>query len=199
MDIESQKNVLLDAIQQQYNDNVAAVEANRRLADEKIGYQNEARGTYYSGIPTWERSQNAITYGEKMNELNKNLQSAQNNIWSTVSNYLDKINAYNEAAKSASSSGLNKSGYSTSLGDYYTSNRGFQFTDENGNPIKASTWANNVGYDPWAVIQAMANAGDINAKRALAGRGNANKQLTDEEIAAFGLLGLSTEGYGRRD
>ena len=97
MDLESQRNVLLDAIQQQYKDNAAVLEDNRRLADEKISYSNEARGTYYSGQPTWERMQNAVNYGDKMNDLNSNLLKTQDALWSNIEKYLDKINAYKSA------------------------------------------------------------------------------------------------------
>lgn len=98
MDIAESARVLNEAIAKQYQDNVAANEANRRLADERISYSNEARGTYYSGIPTWERAQNAITYADKLNEINKSYASTQNSLWNTVQDYLDKINAYNEAS-----------------------------------------------------------------------------------------------------
>ena len=98
MDIEESAKVLTQALEQQYKDNLAANEANRRLADEQISYANEARGTYYSGIPTWQRAQNAITYANKMNSINENYASTQQSLWNTVSDYLDKINSYNEAA-----------------------------------------------------------------------------------------------------
>lgn len=101
MDIAETAKVLNDLYAQQYQDNLAANEANRRLADEQISYNNEARGTYYSGIPTWERAQNATSYASKANEIALNYANQQNKLWNTVSEYIDKINAYNEAAKSA--------------------------------------------------------------------------------------------------
>lgn len=88
--------------------------------------------------------------------------------------------------------------YSSDLGDYYSAAKGFQFVDENNNPIRANTWATKTGQNVWDVVKGMASAGDVNATRALAGYSNANKQLTDEEVAAFGALGISTAGYGRR-
>lgn len=98
MDLAETAAVLSDALQQQYQSNVAANEANRRLADEQISYANEARGTYYSGIPTWQRAQNAVTYADKLNDINLNYANAQNKIWNSVQNYIDQINAYNEAS-----------------------------------------------------------------------------------------------------
>lgn len=102
MDISEAAAVLNDALAQQYKDNIAANEANRRLADEKISYQNEARGTYYSGIPTWERAQNAVTYADKLNDINVDYADTQKNLWNTVQDYIDQINAYNEASDTAS-------------------------------------------------------------------------------------------------
>lgn len=101
MDIAETAAVLNDLYAQQYKDNLAANEANRRLADEQISYANEARGTYYSGIPTWQRAQNATSYANKANEINLSYANQQNKLWNTVSEYMDKINAYNEAAGSA--------------------------------------------------------------------------------------------------
>ena len=188
MDVESQKNVLLDAIQQQYQDNVAATEANRKLADEKISYANEAKGTYYSGIPTWQRAQNAAVYAEKMSDLNKGLMTAQESVWKTVSDYLDKISAYNEAAKNNNNTSKSKSGYPLSA--YYSSEHGYQFVDDDGNPIRANTWATRNGKDIWSVLTEMAANGDQNAKIALGTQGKSKDQLTPEEKSALGILGL---------
>lgn len=98
MDIAETAAVLNDLYAQQYQDNLAANDANRRLADEQISYNNEARGTYYSGIPTWQRAQNAVTYADKANDINLNYANQQNKLWNTISDYMDKINAYNESA-----------------------------------------------------------------------------------------------------
>lgn len=200
MDVEGQRDVLLNAIQQQYKDNVSALEANRRLADEQISYNNEARGTYYSGQPTWDRAQLAVQYGNKMNELNTDLLKTQSNLWGNIENYMDKINAYNEAAsKNNSGGGDSGSEYSTNLADYYSLANGYQFKDANGNPITASTWAKNTKQNVWDVIAKMADNKDVNAQRAWAGYKNANKQLTDEERRAFQILGIDATGYGSRN
>lgn len=98
MDIAETAAVLNDLYAKQYEHNLAANEANRRLADEQISYNNEARGTYYSGQPTWDRSNNAVTYAEKANDINLDYANQQNSLWDTISDYMDKINAYNEAA-----------------------------------------------------------------------------------------------------
>lgn len=104
MDIAETAAVLNDLYAQQYKDNLAVNEANRRLADEQIGYANEARGTYYSGIPTWQRAENATKYAEKANEVSLNYANTQSNLWNAIQDYLDKINAYNEASGAAAMS-----------------------------------------------------------------------------------------------
>lgn len=195
MDLESQRNVLLDAIQQQYKDNAAVLEDNRRLADEKISYSNEARGTYYSGQPTWERMQNAVNYGDKMNDLNSNLLKTQDALWSNIEKYLDKINAYKSATNRNTNTPTLR-GYSTDLGDYYSSENGYQFVDKDGNPVTANTWSGIANYNIWDVVDAMAKNGDRNAQIAKGAKGK--DKITDEERRAMNILGINTSGYGSK-
>lgn len=195
MDLESQRNVLLDAVQQQYKDNAAVLEDNRRLADEKISYSNEARGTYYSGQPTWERMQNAVNYGDKMNDLNSNLLKTQDALWSNIEKYLDKINAY-KSATNRNNNTPHQRGYSTDLGDYYSSENGYQFVDKDGNPVTANTWSGIANYNIWDVVDAMAKNGDRNAQIAKGAKGK--DKITDEERRAMNILGINTSGYGSK-
>lgn len=195
MDLESQRNVLLDAVQQQYKDNAAVLEDNRRLADEKISYSNEARGTYYSGQPTWERMQNAVNYGDKMNDLNSNLLKTQDALWSNIEKYLDKINAYKSATNRNTNTPTQR-GYSTDLGDYYSSEHGYQFVDKDGNPVTANTWSGIANYNIWDVVDAMAKNGDRNAQIAKGAKGK--DKITDEERRAMNILGINTSGYGSK-
>lgn len=195
MDLESQRNVLLDAVQQQYKDNAAVLEDNRRLADEKISYSNEARGTYYSGQPTWERMQNAVNYGDKMNDLNSNLLKTQDALWSNIEKYLDKINAYKSATNRNTNTPTQR-GYSTDLGDYYSSENGYQFVDKDGNPVTANTWSGIANYNIWDVVDAMAKNGDRNAQIAKGAKGK--DKITDEERRAMNILGINTSGYGSK-
>lgn len=195
MDLESQRNVLLDAVQQQYKDNANVLEANRRLADEKISYGNEARGTYYSGQPTWERMQNAVNYGDKMNDLNSNLLKTQDALWGNIEKYLDKINAYKSATNRNTNTPTQR-GYSTDLGDYYSSENGYQFVDKDGNPVTANTWSGIANYNIWDVVDAMAKNGDRNAQIAKGAKGK--DKITDEERRAMSILGINTSGYGSK-
>lgn len=80
----------------------------------------------------------------------------------------------------------------------YSDKSGYYFHDANGNLIKANTYAKQTGQDIRAILNKMAQGGDLNAKRALAGLNNKNKQLTNEERVAFNVLGISTNGYGSR-
>lgn len=98
MELEQTRDILQQAMDQQWLDNQKAVDANRILADQKTGYENEARGTYYSGLPTWQRTQNALSAAESLNDLNKQYAQNKVSIWNSVQDAIDKINSYNEAA-----------------------------------------------------------------------------------------------------
>ena len=80
----------------------------------------------------------------------------------------------------------------------YTDAGGYYFHDANGNPITAQQYANITGENLQSILQRMAQGGDFNASRALAGLNNAAHELTDEEYSAFGTLGIDRNGWGRR-
>lgn len=80
----------------------------------------------------------------------------------------------------------------------YTDQGGYYFHDANGNPISAQQYANLTGESLTGILQRMAQGGDFNASRALAGLNNANHELTDEEYSAFGTLGMERDSWGRR-
>lgn len=98
MELEQTRDILQQAMDQQWLDNQKAVDANRILADQKTAYENEARGTYYSGIPTWQRTQNAVGAAESLNDVNSQYAQNKVKIWNSVQDTLDKIASYNEAA-----------------------------------------------------------------------------------------------------
>ena len=98
MELEQTRDILQQAMDQQWLDNQKAVDANRILADQKTAYENEARGTYYSGIPTWQRAQNAVSAAESLNDVNSQYAQNKVKIWNSVQDTLDKIASYNEAA-----------------------------------------------------------------------------------------------------
>lgn len=80
----------------------------------------------------------------------------------------------------------------------YTDENGYYFHDANGNLITAQQYANLTGENLTSILQRMAQGGDFNASRALAGLNNANHELTDEEYSAFGTLGIDRSNWGRR-
>lgn len=98
MELEQTRDILQQAMDQQLEDSYKAVDANRILADQRTAYENEARGTYYSGLPTWQRTQNAISAAESLTDVNSDYAQNKVKIWNSVQNALDKIAAYNEAA-----------------------------------------------------------------------------------------------------
>ena len=98
MELEQTRDILQQAMDQQWLDNQRAVDANRILADQKTAYENEARGTYYSGLPTWQRAQNAVSAAESLNDVNSQYAQNKVKIWNSVQNALDQIASYNEAA-----------------------------------------------------------------------------------------------------
>lgn len=98
MELEQTRDILQQAMDQQLEDNYRAVDANRILADQKTAYENEARGTYYSGLPTWQRAQNAVSAAQSLNDVNSQYAENKVKIWNSVQNVLDQIASYNEAA-----------------------------------------------------------------------------------------------------
>lgn len=98
MELEQTRDILQQAMDQQLESNQRAVDANRILADQKTAYENEARGTYYSGLPTWQRAQNAVSAAQSLTDVNDQYAQNRVKIWNSVQNALDQIASYNEAA-----------------------------------------------------------------------------------------------------
>lgn len=104
--IETAK-ILEAALKNQYDADVAANENTRRLADERIAYNNERAGTYYSGIPTWQRLQNATNAATDLTKIDNSYLNNRIKLWNSVQNTVDQINAYNDAAKQLGASAVN--------------------------------------------------------------------------------------------
>lgn len=103
------------------------------------------------------------------------------------------------AASSASSGSKSNGAYGRGYNfEGNNDGNGWYFTDANGNYITAQQYANNNGRDVRDFLHEMADAGDLNSKRALAGLGNAARQLTREEEIAFDVLGINRSGWGSR-
>lgn len=163
-----------------------------------------AAGMMYSNFPERTKIQyDTSNYMPNQTKIQNTYQTGLDKLRSNVvslSNQLKDVNdAISNLNKTGGGTGSTSGNGSDELATYLTANAGYQFRDAAGNPIRANTWARANGYNVWDVVYAMAQHGDANAIHALAGYNNAKHELTDEEAAAFGALGISTDGYGHRD
>lgn len=141
------------------------------------------------------------TYQTGLQKLRENVLNTSNTLRS-INDAISELNS-NGGSTGGSTGGNNNNNnngttYPTDLASYYSKEKGYQFKDSNGNPIRLNTFAKNTNQNVWNLVEQMAKNGDVNAKRALAGYKNAEKKLTREEQAAWATLGLSTDGWGTR-
>lgn len=198
-----------DALERQRDLSTQQIDNQRRNDFASIMSGANTSGMMYSNFPERSKIQyNTSTYQPNKIKVQDAYRTGLDKLRTNTLNLYNQLQDINDAIADLNSSGSGGGGstggsdgldYSPYLADYLTANAGYQFVDSNGNPIRANTWAKNLGYNVWDVVKAMANNGDLNAIHAMAGYSNANKELTDEERAAFGALGISTDGYGRRD
>ena len=59
MNLDEIREALFSAMDEQQPADEAAAKENYKLGQQKIMYSNDARGSLYSGQPTWERAQMA--------------------------------------------------------------------------------------------------------------------------------------------
>lgn len=103
-DLESIRQVLLDSMDESLKESIAAQEETNKINQQKIMYANDARGTLYSGQPTWERAQNAAAHLQNLSKIQENDLNQRVSIWNKIANTLDQINSYNKAAKNLTGS-----------------------------------------------------------------------------------------------
>lgn len=101
------RDVLLKSIDDQYAVDKDALETNQRLGQQKLMYTNDARGTLYSGQPTWERAQLAANGIQSRAKLDSNYMANKLNVWNNITSTIDKINSYNKAAKALTDAAAN--------------------------------------------------------------------------------------------
>lgn len=89
---------LLRAMEQQYAADTEALNTTQRVKQQQLAYSNEARGTLYSGQPTWERAQLASQGATNLAKLQSNYLSNKMDVWDNITKALDQINSYNKAA-----------------------------------------------------------------------------------------------------
>lgn len=124
MDLDAIKETLFQAMDQQREADIASLNENQKLGQQKIMYANDTRGTLYSGQPTWERAQLAATGATNLAKINSEYMKNKLSIWDNITNTLDQINSYNKAAKAMAKAASNiSSGTSdgTSYLDLYNS------------------------------------------------------------------------------
>lgn len=99
MDLDAIKEQLFQAMDAQREADIASLNETQKLGQQKIMYANDARGTLYSGQPTWERASLAAQGATNLAKINSDYMKNKLTIWDSITNTLDQINSYNKAAK----------------------------------------------------------------------------------------------------
>lgn len=107
MDLDAIREQLFQAMDAQRETDIAALEESQKLGQQKIMYANDARGTLYSGQPTWERAQLAATGATNLAKINSEYMKNKLNVWDSITSTLDQINSYNKAAKAMAKAAAN--------------------------------------------------------------------------------------------
>ena len=124
MELDQIRDLLFENMEQQKAADIAANETNQLLGQQKIMYNNDARGTLYSGQPTWERAQLAAEGVSNIADINNKYLGKKLDIWNNITKTLDQINSYKKAAAAmnkASSNVSSSSSASSSYADIYAS------------------------------------------------------------------------------
>lgn len=98
MNLDEIREALFGAMDNQLASDTAASEESYKLGQQKIMYNNDARGSLYSGQPTWERAQLAASHLSDIADINNKYLKQKLSIWDNITNTLDQINSYNKAA-----------------------------------------------------------------------------------------------------
>lgn len=107
MDLDAIRDTLFQAMDQQREADIAANNTNQLLGQQKIMYANDARGTLYSGQPTWERAQLAASGATNLAKIESEYMKNKLNVWNSITNTLDQINSYNKAAAAMAKAAAN--------------------------------------------------------------------------------------------
>ena len=116
MNLDEIREALFQAMDDQLAVDKAANETNQLLGKQKIMYNNDARGTLYSGQPTWERAQLAAQGATDLASINNKYLSQKLDIWNNITKTLDQINSYNKAAAAMAKAASNISASGTTGG-----------------------------------------------------------------------------------
>ena len=107
MDLDAIRETLFEAMDNQKAADIAANEMTGTLGQQKIMYNNDARGTLYSGQPTWERAQLLTSTESNLAKIENNYLKNKFDVWDKITNTLDQINSYNKAAKAMAKAASN--------------------------------------------------------------------------------------------
>jgi hypothetical protein len=142
-----------DTMKQNYDFNVSAIENQRNNDYQSIMSQANKRGMMYSNFPERAKIQydadtylpnlkNAYTsYQTGLDKLRSSALSAYNNIKETQAQ-IDHINKLKKTSDESNKS----SGMDIKWGKVGTKNGGIWYYDNDGNPVRMSTWLRNNGY-----------------------------------------------------
>ena len=126
MNLDEIRDTLFQSMEEQKAADLAANETNYRLGQQKIMYNNDARGTLYSGQPTWERANLAAENLENIAKIDQSYMDKKLDIWNNITNTLDQINSYNKAAQTMLAA-ANK--YNSSAGKVGTVSSGMSLSE----------------------------------------------------------------------
>lgn len=128
MNLDEIRDALFQAMDDQLAVDTEAQATNYRLGQQKLMYNNDARGTLYSGQPTWERANLAAQNTAALADLNNKYLKQKLSVWDNITNTLDQINSYNKAAAAMAKAASNVSSGTTadaqSFLDLYNSLQG---------------------------------------------------------------------------
>lgn len=102
MNFEEIRDALFSALDEQQAADEAAAKENYKLGQQKLMYTNDARGSLYSGQPTWERAQLAANNIVNLADIQQKALNQRLSIWDKITSTMDQINSYNKAAAALS-------------------------------------------------------------------------------------------------
>lgn len=122
MNLDEIREALFSAMDEQKAADEAAAKENYKLGQQKLMYANDARGSLYSGQPTWERAQLASGYVTNLADIQQKALNQRLSIWDKITSTMDQINSYNKAAAAmakAANTSTTSTGATNSFLDLY--------------------------------------------------------------------------------
>lgn len=122
MNLDEIREALFSAMDEQQAADEAAAKENYKLGQQKLMYANDARGSLYSGQPTWERAQLASGYVTNLADIQQKALTQRLSIWDKITSTMDQINSYNKAAAAmakAANTSTTSTGATNSFLDLY--------------------------------------------------------------------------------